>query len=361
MTFLVCTLLFHRVTPSAIGDQRQHQYQKDAANNINGHSLIQENHQGDKINENQSVLSDNKSNNFVGAKDEGHYSNVDVDKKLFDDRKYAGGQTFNQDSGETVHGIAQKKGHKKGHHNTGFRNSYHKDESSNNSSYFDDYNDEADQSNSQNGRGRFGNEANKRYDNRKEDGIHHLQDNSRRGSYDRRGGTDARNADRQDYDRKRYQGDRRDYNQMQRGQGYDGRDREFTRTEAAPYNHGGHAYEDYPPRYPEYRRGYYEEARPVHLPHPPPPPVPVPGHGELRRHDLGEVRRQTITIYEDPRITDSFRDREVLNEDPGFVQLDVRPGHQRFQRYDNYYEPRRDWGVNRRSDINPLVFNYNRY
>lgn len=364
ITLLACAVLWHRVTPSAIGE-RQSQYQKDAANSIKDHSLAQENHTGEKVNENQSVLSENKSNNFIGAKDAGEYSNVDVNKKIFDDSRYAGGQVYNQDAGENVHGVAQKKGHKKGHHNTGFRNSYHKDESSNNSSYFDEYNDEADQSNYQNGRGRYGNEASKRYDNRKEDGIHHLQDNSRRGNYDRRGDSDSRNIDHQDYDRKRYLADRRDHNQSQRGQGYSGRDREFAHADAAPYN--VHGYNSYPPRpHPDdYRRRYYDEPRPVNIPPPPPPPphpLPPSGpHGELRRHDL-ESRRQTITIYEDPRLGGAYPEGGIVGPDPsGFVQLEVRPSHQRFQRYDNHYDPRRDWGVNRRSDINPLVFNYNRY
>lgn len=343
---LVCALFCHRASPSTIGEQSQSQYAKDVSNNLNGQSFSQENHNAEKVSDNQNSLSENKNNQFVGAKDSGHYVNQDVNKKIFDDNKFLSGQHYNQDAGEKVLGVAQKKGHKKGHHNTGFRNSYHKDESSNNSSYFDDYNDEADQSRIQNGRGRYGNEAEKRYDTRKEDGVRHLQDNSKRGNYDRQAGTDARNENHRDIDRKYYQGDRRDLTQNQRGQSYGGRDREFAHAEAAPHYHGGY-YErplNYAQRlYPEPRRSFYDR----------PPLVPE----DLRRPD--DFHRQTITIYEDPRYANPYS-QDVQRDNSEFVHLDVRPGSQRFQRYENYYEPR-DWGVNRRSEINPLVFNYNRY
>lgn len=359
---LVCALLSKGVSPHAlgpaviIGEHEESLREKEAANHLKAQSFDQQNHHGDKVNENQNSLTDNKSNQFVGAKDSGHYNNQDADKKVFDESKYQGGQNFNHDSGERVSGIAQKKGHKKGHHNAGFHNSYHKDETSNNSSYFDDASDENDESNYQNGRGRFGNESGNKYSTRKEDGRKHIQDNARNGNYDRRGGHDSRNAEHRDYDRKRYQDDRRDALQNQKAQSYAGKNRGYSHAEQAPQYHSGPSYYDGPEYRPSggHHGGYHDEP-----------------HHSLRRSDYSEGRdrdrSQTITIYEDPRIDDPYNGKGALRGPAGEserVRLDVRPGGRRYQRYDSYYEPpraRKDWGVNRRSDINPLVFNYNKY
>jgi hypothetical protein len=52
-----------------------------------------------------------------------------------------GDQSFNR-QGQSAAAFGSRGGHRKGHHSSGFKNSYYKDESGNNSRFFDDANDE---------------------------------------------------------------------------------------------------------------------------------------------------------------------------------------------------------------------------
>ena len=67
--------------------------------------------------------------------DAGSRSGYDVGRGSYGDRAYGNKQ-------QTAARVGSQGGHRKGHHSSGFKSSYYKDESGNNSQFFDDANDE---------------------------------------------------------------------------------------------------------------------------------------------------------------------------------------------------------------------------
>ncbi|CAH1155231.1 unnamed protein product [Phaedon cochleariae] len=75
--------------------------------------------------------------------DSGYYSNVDGEKKVYEDgKKYSGGHHFNNEGQNGAEKTA-KQGHKKGHKIKSFKTSHHKDESGTDEQYYDEAHDEA--------------------------------------------------------------------------------------------------------------------------------------------------------------------------------------------------------------------------
>lgn len=72
----------------------------------------------------------------------GRYGEVTAKKQDHIDQNQYNKGNFYQNGGGDVADHELKTGHKKGHHKTGFHNSYHKDEHGSNSSFFDDGSDE---------------------------------------------------------------------------------------------------------------------------------------------------------------------------------------------------------------------------
>lgn len=62
-------------------------------------------------------------------------------------------ENFHHNLGDNIGNVDKKVAHHKGHHRTGFTNSYHKDETGSNSSFFDDGSDQGDVIESKNYRG----------------------------------------------------------------------------------------------------------------------------------------------------------------------------------------------------------------
>ncbi|PNF35058.1 hypothetical protein B7P43_G09459 [Cryptotermes secundus] len=82
----------------------------------------------------QSTHRDKQNSGYYGDKNGAH--------KAYDaGRSSYGGQDFNR-QGQAGAAYGARGGRRKGHHSTGFKNSYHKDESGNKSRFFDDSNDE---------------------------------------------------------------------------------------------------------------------------------------------------------------------------------------------------------------------------
>ncbi|XP_072384895.1 uncharacterized protein [Diabrotica undecimpunctata] len=74
--------------------------------------------------------------------DSGFYTNVDGEKKVYEDGKeYQGGQHYNKE-GKSGEEKTAKQGHKKGHKIKSFKNSHHKDESGKSEEYYDEAHDE---------------------------------------------------------------------------------------------------------------------------------------------------------------------------------------------------------------------------
>jgi hypothetical protein len=86
----------------------------------------------------------NQKSQRRNQEDQGYYGDVSAVKSGYDDgRAYHGGQNYGQ-QGRNTQSFGTRGGHKKGHHTTGFTNSYHKDESGKKSEFFDSLNDEGD-------------------------------------------------------------------------------------------------------------------------------------------------------------------------------------------------------------------------
>jgi hypothetical protein len=72
----------------------------------------------------------------------GYYGDNSGARKAYDvGRSSYGQQGFNR-HGQAAAALGSRGGHRKGHHSSGFKNSYYKDESGNNSRFYDDANDE---------------------------------------------------------------------------------------------------------------------------------------------------------------------------------------------------------------------------
>ncbi|CAH1159663.1 unnamed protein product [Phaedon cochleariae] len=253
----------------------------------------------------------NKGNEkkYLSSVDSGRYGEEsDKRKDHLDQNSYDKG-SFYQNGGGDVSDFADKKAHKKGHHKSGFQNSYHKDEQGSNSSYFDDGNDEGDEYVYKTHKGSYG-DAEK--DNRRggnTDASHYSNEGGKRGQYDNAGKFEKDLGNRQTYNRNKYNNDREDANR---------------RNLANAYGSGGRYNEE---KYVE-RRPYYNN------------PYEDPYYNSYNRYNEGYPKKH-ITIYEDPRYDGrlSYKNSNRYGDD--YVELDVRPPyrdayHDRRPSYDYY-------------------------
>lgn len=81
------------------------------------------------------------------------YGEQSANKKAHLDSNNFQNENFHQNGADNAGNSDSKIAHHKGHHKSGFSNSYHKDESGSNSSFFDDGSDEGDQVERKNYRG----------------------------------------------------------------------------------------------------------------------------------------------------------------------------------------------------------------
>ncbi|XP_060531669.1 GATA zinc finger domain-containing protein 14-like [Cylas formicarius] len=248
----------------------------------------------------------------VSAQDAGRYGEQAANNKAHLDSKDFNEENFRQNGGSHNTDFGTKVAHKKGHHKSGFQNSYHKDESGSNSSYFDDGSDEGDEVVRKTSQGAYGDAGRQHQNGGHLDSAQFNQDQARQGNYN--------NAGRYDKD----YGNRRNYN---RNNNYYNQE-DLDRRNLDNYYQGGRRYaeENY-----EQRPHYY----PQH-------PIPVPHYQEHYR-PLPVPSPKHITIYEDPRYVES--DLRYRRSDYGddYVQLDVRsplerPNHYRVpDRLPDYY------------------------
>ncbi|XP_068628086.1 uncharacterized protein [Battus philenor] len=358
---------------------------KDTALDENTELLKHDKQKGEKNHYIESQIKDSHTNQYSKASDDGKYLKKEHDtKKTSDNDAYVGYNT-KQDKSEDNERTGFKRGHKKGHHKQGFQNSYHKDESSNKSTYFDDFNDENDQS-AYNARSNVhDNHGGRSYKGGHNNGQEYTRDNFNSRGINKYRDNGNKQVDRHDYAKKHYLDDYENYKKHRNNQGSYRRDKvRDSHNYRVPHSHQDYGWDqnrwddrnqwerprwdrnqgwddDYggPGYYDDHgvrheggygygpNHGYsYEEsqAKPAHS-HPP----------------LIAERKQTITIYEDPRYDD--RNQGQLRRAEGdYLHLDFQPSRQRYARYDDsYYNiPNRD-GAMEASRINRLVYNYRRH
>lgn len=150
----------------------------------------------------------------------GYYDDNSGARKAYDVGQAAyGDQKFNR-QGQAAAAFGSRGGHRKGHHSTGFKNSYYKDESGNNSRFYDDANDEGGHYLYDARNGAFANRGGDQYHRGYEDGAY--QDNARgnQGKYGTAANYDDSRGHKGRYAQDNYYDDKTGYNQQGGGESF---------------------------------------------------------------------------------------------------------------------------------------------
>ncbi|XP_066154492.1 uncharacterized protein [Euwallacea fornicatus] len=261
-------------------------------------------HKGTANYEKEDGFNKDQEQKLIEAQDFGKFGELASNKKAFEDSNNYQKENFHQNGADQAGNLASKVAHHKGHHRTGFTNSYHKDESGSNTSFFDDGSDQADQIEQKNYKQSYGDVGQHRQGGGKYDSSDFANEQAKHGLYDNAGRFEKGHGNNRNYNRNNY---------------YDGKEALARRNLGNAYE-GGHRYAEdnyvHPPPLPP----YYPP-----LPYRPLPPPPPKHH---------------ITIYEDPRYVDSdLRYRRSDGHVDDYVELDVRRPLQRTQKVRYYDEP----------------------
>nr|CAH7764654.1 unnamed protein product [Callosobruchus chinensis] len=254
--------------------------------------------------------------------------------------------TVQQNGGGLITDIENKRAHKKGHHNSGFRNTYHKDETGSNSSFFDDGGDEGDEYVRKAQHGQYGDilQANQRGSNLAS--KNYANNAAEQSSYDKGQHGSQEQGRKGNFGRNQYYDDKEHANAANAAKAYG---------EAGRYDQEQYAVKPYPV-YPVLPAPHPLPHPPVLVHHPLPvqdavgPPV-APQLAPLPPPSLPHQGSRKITIYEDPRYVQQapFRQYDNYGDHGDYVELDVRPplpppvsGRQRYDQrgpphYDDYY------------------------
>lgn len=399
LSLTLCILLLTSSVHSSVLKDALEEHLKDIGHNEESESTKLEKDKAVKDHHEDSQIKDSHSNQYSKSNDDIRYLKKDQESKVSSEKDAYGGYNTKQDKTEDSHTDGFKRGHKKGHHKQGFQNSYHKDESSNKSTYFDDVNDEGDQAGYNSRLNKYDNNGGRSYEGSHNNGQEYLKNDYRDGGSNKYGEYGNKHSNHQDYGKKYYLDDSENYNKYRKGQnsydrgkihdrheyqtphyhrdpGWDWQDwnnrREWDRSgwdrpgwdrsgwDRNPqwendYSGPGY-YDDHGIRHdggygygPNHGFGYrYGESRPE-------PVAEVPANAPVVAH-----RKQTITIYEDPRYAGSEKG-QLRREEGDYVELDYQPSSRRYASYDDtYYSvPISDRGAET-SKINKLVYNYRR-
>ncbi|CAH0628766.1 unnamed protein product [Chrysodeixis includens] len=414
-SLLICVLLLiSTVNGSAIKDALE-EHLKDISHDEGQESIKHDKQKGEKIHQEERQTNDNHKNQYSKANDEAKYLKKDHDTKSASESDAYKGYAAQQDKAEDSQTTGYKRGHKKGHHKQGFQNSYHKDESSNKSTFFDDLNDEGDQAAYNSKLNSHDNHGGRSYQGSHNNGQEYVRDNYNGGGYNRYGDSGVKNHGHQDYGKKYYLDDNLNHNkyrnnhnnyardhvrdhheyqaphpQPQPGwdwQRWDDNRRGWERPgwQADPGWRADPGWKADPgwAREPDWQRdpgwerdyggpGYYDDRGFRHeggYGYGPNHGYGY-GYGESRANPVAEVpqnapvvahRKQTITIYEDPRY-DGKDTGQLRKEEGDYLQLDFKPSTHRYATYDDTYynAPVTRGGAVEASKINRLVYNYRR-
>lgn len=162
----------------------------------------------------------------------GYYDNNNGAHKAYDaGRSSYGGQEFNR-QGQAGAAYGARGGHRKGHHSTGFKNSYHKDESGNKSRFFDDSNDEVGHYLYDSRDGTYKDRGADTHHGKYEDGAYQDTARGKQGKFGTSAAYDDKRGYKGRYANDEYQDDKTGYNQQQGGESF-GRKLQGNRNEEA--------------------------------------------------------------------------------------------------------------------------------
>ncbi|XP_047546061.1 GATA zinc finger domain-containing protein 14-like [Vanessa atalanta] len=383
-------LLTTRVNASVIKDALE-EHLKDISHNEELESIKLEKDKAVKDHHVDSEIKDTHSNHYSKANEDTKYLKNDHESKISSENDAYGGYNNKQDKSEDNQSDGFKRGHKKGHHKQGFQNSYHKDESSNKSTYFDDINDEGDQSGYHSRLNKYDNDGRRSYEGSHNNGQEYLRNNYRNGGSNQFGDVGNKHLNHHDYGNKYYLDNSENYNKYRKGHDSYDRGKLHDRHEYQVPHHNRDPGWDWQnwnnnrrdwdssgwDRNPGWKRdysgpGYYDDHGIRHDGGYGYGPNHGYGYryGESRADPVAERpinapvvahRKQTITIYEDPRYAGSEKG-QLRREEGGYVELDYQPSSRRYASYDDtYYSvPIREKGAET-SKINKLVYNYRRH
>lgn len=390
--YLVVTLwvmlLTTKISASGLKEALE-EHLKDVAHNEEAESNKLDKEKGLKDHHIDSLVKDTHSNQYSKATDDTKYAKKDQETKISSDKDTYGGYNEKQDKTEDSHTDGFKRAHKKGHQKQGFTNSYHKDESSNKSTYFDDFNDEGDQAGYNSKLNKYDNNGRRSYEGSHNNGQEYSRNNYQGGGSNKYGDVGNKHINHQDYGKKYYLDNSENYNKYRNGHGSHDRGKvhdrhhfeappahqdpawdwqdwnnrrnwnrpEWDRNQGWERDYGGPGYYDdhgvhHDGRYgfnPYHGNGYpYGESRPE-------PVANIPANAPVVTQ-----RKQTITIYEDPRYSNSEKG-QLRREQGDYIELDFQPSSRRYASYDDtYYSVPSGDRTAQSSKINKLVYNYKR-
>jgi hypothetical protein len=162
----------------------------------------------------------------------GYYGDKSGARKAYDaGRSSYGGQEFNR-QGQAGAAFGSRGGHRKGHHSSGFKKSYSKDESGNNSRFFDDANDEVGHYLYDSRDGNFRDRGADVYHGKYEDGTYQDTSRGKQGKFGTAATYDDSRGYKGRYANDDYHGDKTGYNQQKGGESF-GRNLHGNRNEEA--------------------------------------------------------------------------------------------------------------------------------
>lgn len=182
---------------------------------------------------------------YIGGQDSGKYSQgLADDKRLIQEDDFSRDNFYKQGA-SGLSNIDRKAGQKVGHHNTGFTNSYHKDETGSKSNSYDISDDQGDKLLQNSQQGLYGDYALNKNRNANFDGGKYYKDDSRFGVYDNQGLYDKNFGARRNYNQQKYNDDRTLHGQSNIG-GRIGESRRYISEEYPDRHHNfGYAHPGY--------------------------------------------------------------------------------------------------------------------
>ncbi|KAK9720990.1 protein of unknown function (DUF4779) [Popillia japonica] len=198
----------------------------------------------------------------IGNQDAGRYSQDLADNKhVLQQNDFARDNFYRQGAGD-LSNIGRQFGQKVGHQNTGFTNSYHKDETGSKSNYYDISDDQGNKYLQNARQGLYGDTGSNRNHNSNYDGGKYYKDDSRFGIYDNQGLYDKNFGTRRNYNQENYNQDRALRGQSNSGDRIGESGRYILEDHAGPhysgfgYNHPGHYHVSRRNYVPIYEDGY---------------------------------------------------------------------------------------------------------
>ncbi|XP_048511466.1 uncharacterized protein DDB_G0290685-like isoform X2 [Athalia rosae] len=174
------------------------------------------------------------------SQEDGHYSDQDNNRKGYDVGRQTLGQSQSFDQGNNEfqqHGSGE---HKKGFHKSGFTNNYHKDESGNKASFYEDSDDERGHRGHDNRGSFYGNRGEDAFRDGRYDTAFNGRNRGQQGLYDNSAGFDNRRGHSGGYNDNRYYDDRRKYLQDGAGRAYDRNGNEAYYRREQPYHNNAY-------------------------------------------------------------------------------------------------------------------------